>query len=476
MFPYLPSGGLGRLDHVSELGIKSDGNGSSNGVRDMPGMGHFSLTPAAMHGAGVNAGMWFIEDGYLGDGGSTIQVIHLLHPFDPGAISPTDVTSRPVGIDAPYEPVADALDIDGTATPIPLADGGDVGIRSRFYWAAWRTIGDTVHLVSANTVGSTDPTTLAYSTVAHWYDIDVTVPDSPVLLQSGLVNPYPGATDTFMPSVDIATDGTIAMNFLQSTVKSLLADGYPNPEFPNGQHASMYVTVHRPSDPTNYMAPAMMARASPDLWGDPRIGDYSAMSIDPADGTFWAVNEYSICYANHIWGTWIQHFEAPTSTLAAPQLSSGDDKGSGRTNNRLPTFSGTTTAGAMVKLYDGGILVNQVAADGSGNWMITIQNPWLTTSTHYITVVVTDTSGNIALSSIAIVKLYALGDVNLDNHRGSSDESALETALTDLNAYYTANNLTSTEALLILDVNEDGVVDNHDIDALENLLSSGHGY
>jgi hypothetical protein len=244
----------------------------------------------------------------------------------------------------------------------------------------------------------------------------------------------------------------------------------------------MYVTAHRPGDPLGYMAPAVIVRAG-DYWGalpgsevnrDVRIGDYSSTCIDPSDGTFWAANEYYIRASDNTWGTWIQHFAAPSYTGTAPQLSSGDDQGSNRTKNELASITGSKPAGASVRLYNGTRLVGVYPADSSTTWSITAVQP-LTVHSNVVAVVTT-TAGDVSYSAILNIMVYARGDVNRDDHRSSADVDALEAALTDLNAYYAANSLSSTEALWILDINQDGNVTNDDIQALETLLSGGGGY
>lgn len=67
------------------------------------------------------------------------------------------------------------------------------------------------------------------------------------------------------------------------------------------------------------------------------------------------------------------------------------------------------------------------------------------------------------------------GDINLDGHVNSADVGALMQALSDQDAYQTANNLSPAAANDILDVNGNGTVNFGDLQYLLNLLSSGGG-
>jgi len=108
---------------------------------------------------------------------------------------------------------------------------------------------------------------------------------------------------------------------------------------------SMYVTARSAADTT--MQPPVLAKAGEatytGLVGSEtspfRAGDFSGMSIDPTDGTFWAANEYAAAYpdpqptAN--WATWIAHFslsgspppppnQPPTASVGGPYSGTED--------------------------------------------------------------------------------------------------------------------------------------------------------
>ena len=67
------------------------------------------------------------------------------------------------------------------------------------------------------------------------------------------------------------------------------------------------------------------------------------------------------------------------------------------------------------------------------------------------------------------------GDFNRDGHVNAADVPAMLAALTDLNAYKSANSLTSAQLLSIGDIDLSGTVTNADMQALLNLLEGGGG-
>ena len=67
------------------------------------------------------------------------------------------------------------------------------------------------------------------------------------------------------------------------------------------------------------------------------------------------------------------------------------------------------------------------------------------------------------------------GDFTRDGHVNAADVQAMIAALTDLNAYKSADSLTSAQLLSIGDIDLSGTVTNADVQALLNLLKSGGG-
>lgn len=85
---------------------------------------------------------------------------------------------------------------------------------------------------------------------------------------------------------------------------------------------------------------------------------------------------------------------------AAPHAS---DAGSAQ-----PTMSGTTEAGARVRIYDNGVLVASVTADGSGAWSWTPTTAFAA-GAHAITVTAQDAAGNTSAASPATTVTVAAG-------------------------------------------------------------------
>ena len=94
---------------------------------------------------------------------------------------------------------------------------------------------------------------------------------------------------------------------------------------------------------------------------------------------------------------------APTAP-SAPDLSAASDSGSSSTDNltndTTPTLTGTAEANATITMYDGGVSIGTVTADGSGNWSFTTGA--LTAGSHSLTATATDTAGGISGASAAL--------------------------------------------------------------------------
>jgi hypothetical protein len=95
--------------------------------------------------------------------------------------------------------------------------------------------------------------------------------------------------------------------------------------------------------------------------------------------------------------------QAPVAP-SVPDLIATSDSGTSSTDNitnvTTPTFTGTTEAGATVKLYNGTTLVGTGLADGSGNWSIATSA--LSNGVHVITAKATDAAGNTSVASSAL--------------------------------------------------------------------------
>ena len=164
----------------------------------------------------------------------------------------------------------------GTGVAIETNDG-------RILHAVWRN--DSLWAV--NTINPSAGPDSGQAT-AHWYEIDTSALNSLELIQQGNIGGEdiaPG-THTFFPSIAVDAAGNVGIGFAAS------APGI----FPGS-----YYTGRKWSDPAGSMQPAETLAAGVDYYirtfggGRNRWGDYSGMSVDPADDrTFWVYNQYAL--------------------------------------------------------------------------------------------------------------------------------------------------------------------------------------
>lgn len=174
----------------------------------------------------------------------------------------------------------------------------------------------------------------------RWYEIR-DPNGSPTVFQQGTF--APDANTRWMGSIAMDQVGNIGMGYTlgSSTV------------FP-----SVYITGRVPSDPAGTMETEQQVVAGSGSQTNPtRWGDYSAMTIDPADDcTFWYTQEYSKTTGSFSWNTRIANFKfdscasGPSFSLtAAPNslsIARGSSGNSTITVNPFNGFSGSVTLAA----------------------------------------------------------------------------------------------------------------------------------
>jgi hypothetical protein len=216
--------------------------------------------------------------------------------------------------------------------PFPaLQPGGVFNTNdSRVLNAAWR--GD--RLVASQTVAG------LFSARARWYDLS-TAGLAPALRQSGEVNPGL-LVSTYYPSVEVNPAGDLGMTYMQSSYR---------------QYVSVYVTGQKSGAAPGSMQPGVLVRAGQGTYLGTRGGDYSGISVDPVDGTFWAANEYARSSFD-LWGTWVANFAisstgAPSreATLAPREA---DAAGANIPAGGGPNDPGRTAGAGPVGLRPGG--------------------------------------------------------------------------------------------------------------------------
>ncbi|WP_338134249.1 Ig-like domain-containing protein [Pseudomonas chlororaphis] len=108
--------------------------------------------------------------------------------------------------------------------------------------------------------------------------------------------------------------------------------------------------------------------------------------------------------------------QAPTQPV---RVVATDDQGAqvgpiaqnGVTDDATPTFSGSgAESGALVKLYDNGVVIGSTTVDASGNWSYTASTA-LAGGTHAITATLTDKAGNTSVASEALNFSVDTGEV-----------------------------------------------------------------
>ena len=157
---------------------------------------------------------------------------------------------------------------------------------------AYRNFGDHEALVASHSVTS------GSSVGVRWYELRVTS-GSPTIFQQGTY--APDATFRFMPSIALDQSGDIALGFSASS---------------SSTHPSIRYTGRLPGDAAGTMGQGegtVITGAGSQNGGLTRWGDYSALTVDPADDcTFWYTNEYIPANGSFNWRTRIGSFRFPS--------------------------------------------------------------------------------------------------------------------------------------------------------------------
>jgi Bacterial Ig-like domain/Domain of unknown function DUF11 len=93
--------------------------------------------------------------------------------------------------------------------------------------------------------------------------------------------------------------------------------------------------------------------------------------------------------------------DAVAPVIGAPDMTPASDTGTSSTDDitadTTPTFTGTSSPSATIKVYDGATLLGNVSATGTGTW--SFDSPTLTAGSHVITATATDAAGNVSATS-----------------------------------------------------------------------------
>ena len=185
---------------------------------------------------------------------------------------------------------------------------------------AYRNFGDHEALVVSHSVTSG-------STVGvRWYELRISS-GSPAIFQQGTY--APDATFRWMPSIAMDGSGDIAAGFSASS---------------SSLHPGVRYTGRLPGDPAGTMGQGegtIVTGGGSQTGNLTRWGDYSALTVDPADDcTFWYTNEYIPANGSFNWRTRIGSFKFSTcgATGTSVVTNGGFETGS---------FSGWTTSGGF---------------------------------------------------------------------------------------------------------------------------------
>jgi Bacterial Ig domain len=286
-------------DHVSIITIgKSaaiDANNNTFTVThtNRSGGSNFTMAPATMHDSSPGGPMYFVEEA---PAANTIRVVKATNLLTSPSFTETDIQVS--AYSAP--PSATQL---GSTTRIETND-------TRILNAEWRN----GRLVASQTIG------VASDSQAHarWYEFSTS--GTPSLTQQGTIGVGSGS-NSYFPAIAIAPNGDLGMSFIQSSSSEFMSM-YTTGQAFGGTPGTMQTPVLVPSG--TGQAPLFASFDSSPY----RAGDYSGITIDPSNGSFWAANEYatgSTSVAN--WGTAIANFTlsgsggdtmAPTVTVNSP--------------------------------------------------------------------------------------------------------------------------------------------------------------
>ena len=235
----------------------------------------FSVRPTAMHDAVAGDPMWLVTD--HGDGLS-IDVYKMT-----GELSTSAMFTRTNLAVTAYSQAVAPKNPNGTSIT--------TNIDSRIMKAA--EANNAIVVAHTVAVSSTQD-------VAQWYAIDVRS-GMPTLAQQGRVGAGNNTYVTY-PGIDINPSGAIGMSYIKSGTDT------------STDYMSMLVTGRVASDAAGTMqTPVKVPNGTglanyTDFASPHRAGDLSGINVDPADGSFWAVNEFANSQATANWGTAVANF------------------------------------------------------------------------------------------------------------------------------------------------------------------------
>ncbi len=300
--------------------------------------------PAQIHGAagaGAGIGTYLVSySGLSGGGLESVQVVRVNNPL--GAVTFSQQYVSVGNIEDTTATIADAPQL-GTATLINIGDRRalDAVWQSNALWMV-ATIRPT------NTVDAGQATT-------HWWKLNTTVPATITLSDQGNI----GGEDI---GVGVHTYyGSVALNKVGDAMIGFAASGPTN-------YGGAYAAGRQTGDAPGTVQPVVTVRAGEDYYirtfgngtGRNRWGDYSGLSVDPADGTtFWAFNEYArprgtVDGNGHDgrWGTaWASLSFPPEISVSGNSVNLTDGDATPATADHTDFGSALVTGGTVVRTF-----------------------------------------------------------------------------------------------------------------------------
>ena len=295
------------------------------------------------------------------------------------------------------------------------------------YRLAYRNFGSYESLVVDHSV------TVGSTVGMRWYELR-SPNATPTVYQSGTYSP--DATYRWMGSIAQDQSGDLAMGFSTSS---------------SSVHPGISYTGRLSSDPLNSMSQgeaSIIVGAGSQTGTLTRWGDYSAMTIDPADGcTFWYTSEYIPANGTFNWKTRIGSFKftqcggtndfsisANPTSLSIPQGGSGTSTISTAVTSGS---AGTVSLSASVSPAGPTVSLNPTSVTAGNSSTLTV-NVGSTVATGAYTVTVTGTEGSATHSTTVTVNVTApqtndfsisANPTSLTIAQGASGTSTISTAL-----------------------------------------------
>ncbi len=233
----------------------------------------FDFVGTAMHGSVAGDPIWVVTGWFFG--GNTVRLTRM-----------TNVLSN--------APIFTDFDISVSSYDLPpnAPQRGSSGLLNLWGASVYSASLRGNRLVAAQHVGTGGVARV------RWYEFNVSNSAAPTLAQSGEINPGAGVY-TYFPSIEIAANGDLGLNYLQSSATEYL---------------SMYVTGRTTADPLGTMRTPVLIQAGRAAFSYPGSSPYlvgfsGGISVDAASGTsFWAAHEFATNAPAPNWGTWIANF------------------------------------------------------------------------------------------------------------------------------------------------------------------------